>query len=524
MNSSCLVAVLSGSILTLFLLLPDRFSNRNSSQIRKIVGSLAFLHALIAIVGFVALAFSGEKHSNVSPVTSGRSILDGYFLYDQLSSLMLVLVSSVGWVICKFSVRYLDGDQMQGRYFRWTAVTLGAVSLVVLSGNLLVFLICWMVTSLGIHRLLLLYPDRPAAQRAAWAKFTISRIGDVALFMAVCIYYSAYQTLNLQLLFSHVGDTAIPTPLEIQLAGFLLVLGAITKSAQIPFHSWMPLTMETPTPVSALMHAGIVNAGGYLVIRTSPLISVSPSASVLLLAVGGFTAAIAAVIMLTQTSIKKKLAYSTIAQMGFMLLQCGLGAYSIAMLHILAHSIYKAHAFLSSGSVLAQASRTEGLPGENTQPVSIGSFLLNAALVGAVLWAGINLLSFNGESKNGALLLTTILSLGLAHWLSITQATANRALIIRSWSIAGCLCLVYIVAFQAIDVWLSPVIATVVSTKAVFYLSGIVFAAFLAVSILQLRLQQLSTVGWFQSLYIHASNGFYLESVLRRWMGNLLRT
>ncbi len=524
MVNSVFAAVLSSAMLTIFLLLPDKLANRHCSRLRTVVGGMAFLHALISIAGFVAQVFRGGVWSNHDSLPAAQSILDGCFLYDQLSSLMLVLVSAVGWVICRFSVRYLDGDEMQGRYFRWIAVTLGAVSLVVLSGNLLVFLLCWMLTSLGIHRLLLLYTDRPAAQRAAWAKFTISRIGDVALFMAVCIYYSAYQTLNLQLLFSHVSDAASPAPMEIQLAGFLLVLGAITKSAQIPFHSWMPLTMETPTPVSALMHAGIVNAGGYLVIRTSPLIAISPSASLLLLAVGGFTAAIAAVIMLTQTSVKKKLAYSTIAQMGFMLLQCGLGAYSIAMLHILAHSIYKAHAFLSSGSVLAQASRIEGRSGENAQSVSIWGFLLNAVLVGALLWLGMTVLSVNGDTKTGALLLTTILSLGLAHWLSTAQATANRSMLIRAWSVAGCLCLVYIFAFQAIDVWLSSVIAPVITTNTALYLSGIVFAAFLAVSILQLRLQQLAKVGWFQRLYIHASNGFYLESVLRRWMGNLLRT
>ncbi len=517
-------AVLSSALLTIFLLLPDRLANRHCTRLRTLVGGFALLHALISLIGFASQVISSGVWSNHSSTSPSRSIVDGYFLYDQLSSLMLVLVSVVGWVICRFSVRYLDGDQMQGRYFRWTAVTLGAVSLVVLSGNLLVFLLCWILASLGIHRLLLLYSDRPAAQRAARSKFMVSRIGDVALLAAVCIYYKTYQTLSFEQLFSHLSSDAATVPMEVQLAGFLLALGAITKSAQIPFHSWMPLTMETPTPVSALMHAGIVNAGGYLVIRTSPLISASSSASLLLLVFGGFTAAIAAVIMLTQTSIKKKLAYSTIAQMGFMLLQCGLGAYSIAMLHILAHSIYKAHAFLSSGSVLTQAARTEVLSQDDTEPTSLLSFTLNALLVGAVLWVGMNLLNVDTNSKSGALLLTTILSLGLAHWLTTTQATASRTLLIRAWSVAICLCGIYIVAFQAIDVWLSAVIVPVVATKASIYLSAIVFVAFLAVAILQLRLQKLASVGWCQAFYVHASNGFYLESILRRWMGTLLRT
>jgi len=116
----------------------------------------------------------------------------------------------------------------------------------------------------------------------------------------------------------------------VSLAAFLLVITALTKSAQVPFHIWLPLTMETPTPVSALMHAGIVNAGGYLIIRTSPIVALQPWAMTLLVIVGGFTACFAAIIMTTQTSVKKKLAYSTISQMGFMLLQCGLGAFSAA--------------------------------------------------------------------------------------------------------------------------------------------------------------------------------------------------
>ena len=150
----------------------------------------------------------------------------------------------------------------------------------------------------------------------------------------------------------------LPTAAWHELIGILFVLGAMTKSAQFPFHSWLPDTMETPTPVSALMHAGVINAGGFLVIRLSPLVSLSPIALDLLALIGALTAMLGAVVMLTQTSIKRSLAYSTIAQMGFMMLQCGLGAFSAALLHIVAHSAYKAHAFLSSGSVLDSAART----------------------------------------------------------------------------------------------------------------------------------------------------------------------
>ena len=141
--------------------------------------------------------------------------------------------------------------------------------------------------------------------------------------------------------------------------GGLFVLAAMTKSAQFPFHSWLPDTMEAPTPVSALMHAGIINAGGFLVIRLSPLVVLSPAALGMLAMIGAITAPLGGVVMLSQTSVKRSLAFSTIAQMGFMMLQCGLGGFSAALLHIVAHSLYKAHAFLSSGSVLEQAARMQ---------------------------------------------------------------------------------------------------------------------------------------------------------------------
>src|SRR5690606_5255778 len=135
--------------------------------------------------------------------------------------------------------------------------------------------------------------------------------------------------------------------------GWLIICGALLKSAQFPFHTWLPDTMGTPTPVSTLMHAGIINAGGYLVIRLSPLLVENTTAMLFLATIGAVTLASASLVMLTQTSVKRMLAYSTIAQMGFMLLQCGLGAYALAVLHLIAHSLYKAHAFLSSGSTVA---------------------------------------------------------------------------------------------------------------------------------------------------------------------------
>ena len=176
--------------------------------------------------------------------------------------------------------------------------------------------------------------------------------------------------------------------------------------------------METPTPVSALMHAGIVNAGGYLIIRTSPLVSQSPAALGMLAIIGAVTACFAAVIMLTQTSVKRALAYSTIAQMGFMMLQCGLGAFSAAMLHILAHSLYKAHAFLGSGGVIAQRAATSGV--RKPLRVQDARWMLLAVAAGiTVVSYGLATfcLGIGPTTKPGGFLLGFVICLALASWL-----------------------------------------------------------------------------------------------------------
>jgi NAD(P)H-quinone oxidoreductase subunit 5 len=151
-------------------------------------------------------------------------------------------------------------------------------------------------------------------------------------------------------------------PANIDWVACLLVAAALLKSAQFPFHTWLPDTMETATPVSALMHAGIVNAGGILVLRLHPLIAQSEVALAILASVGAITAVFGSVVMLTQASIKRSLAFSTVAQMGFMMLELGLGAYHLALLHLVAHSLYKAHAFLSSGTVVNEPTITASVP------------------------------------------------------------------------------------------------------------------------------------------------------------------
>ncbi len=221
-------------------------------------------------------------------------------------------------------------------------------------------------------------------------------------------------------------------------ACMLLVFGAITKSAQFPFHTWLPLTLETPTPVSALMHAGIVNGGGYLMIRMSPLVGEVPWAMTTLAIFGAVTACYASVVMLTQTSVKNFLAYSTIAQMGFMILQCGLGAYPAAMLHIIAHSLYKAYAFLNSGSVIKERGSMRGV-NVALLPPSFPKMLACGAVLASCLIGALTLLQIDITTKPGGLLLGFILCMALRiGWDKFCERAASafsrEPLRFRCWS------------------------------------------------------------------------------------------
>ncbi len=302
-----------------------------------------------------------------------------------------------------------------------------------------------------------------------------------------------------------------------QLATCLLAVGVLTKSAQLPFHTWLPLTMETPTPVSALMHAGIVNAGGYLLVRSSPLLTSSIAAQSIVILFGTLTACLASVIMITQTSVKKKLAYSTISQMGFMLMQCGLGAYSAAMLHIVAHSLYKAHAFLSSGSVMTQRAATQAaLPGVRPLPWA-GIALVMFGLMG-VAWAVLVSVGQDPLAKPGGWLLIGLLCSAITFWLAQTIATGNVGLIARALLVALLLIGSYAIGFALIDGMISVPESMPTAANSAWYvgLSLMVLSAFVSLFIFQVAILSPGAADRLRAWQVHAANGFYMESWLRR--------
>jgi len=303
---------------------------------------------------------------------------------------------------------------------------------------------------------------------------------------------------------------------QLQVAAWLLMLGAVTKSAQFPFHTWLPETMETPTPISALMHAGIVNAGGYLIIRMSPLVSLAPAALTTLAVIGAFTACFAAVVMLTQTSVKRSLAYSTIAQMGFMMLQCGLGAFSAAMLHILAHSLYKAHAFLSSGSVLQQIASTRGVSAKDwSAPVPWPKVGLSAAISVVFLVVALSLFGISPWVKPGGLLLGFVLCAALTYFIGEAAQTGRSPVLARTLLLSGLLCLSYAASFALVDAAVASSLPAASVPAMAWLVATLTVLSFAGVFLLQRRTSA-DQPRWMQSLYVHTSNGFYLDAWLRR--------
>lgn len=520
-----LFLILPACLLLMYGLIPGKRANASVDQLRRMTTFLTGIQCLLAIL--LVLFYSAKTVLDFSSISLPETLklVDlNLVMFDGASCLMFSLVGFVGWVICRYSIRYLDGEPDQGNYFRWTGFTIGAVSLMVISGNLLVFILAWAISSLGLHHLLLFYRNRPAAQRAAWTKFTVSRFGDVALIGATILLYQEFQTLNFSEIFAAIkSQSGFDSP-QIMWAVSLLVLGGISKSAQFPFHTWLPQTLETPTPVSALMHAGIVNAGGYLMIRTSPILLLNPSAMAGLAVVGTVTTCFAATVMLTQTSVKKNLAYSTIAQMGFMMLQCGLGAFSAAMLHILAHSLYKAHAFLNSGSVLEQFKALSwNQVNDQRQKVSLSKLFVAGACILLVYAASLTLFGLNPLTKPGGMLLGFILCLALLGWIRQALQSNNRSLLMRAACISLILCLAYSFSFVAIDKMLGLSQSTPHMSYLAWAAAALIVVGFSSLSLLHRTIAQTHQSAWINRLYIHAINGFYVEAMLRQRFGNLTR-
>lgn len=271
---------------------------------------------------------------------------------DALSGILISSVLCIGVTVLAYTQRHLRDDDRQKSFQLKLSLLLIFAVFMLLSPNLVQLFFCWFGTSFFLHRLLTHFSDRARAKAAAYQKFWISRLGDVFIMVSLLMFYGLFKTLDFNELTHLVRQPSFSetSPTALTIASICFVLGCAIKSAQFPFHAWLPNTMDTPVPVSAIMHAGIINAGGYAVIRLSPILSQSSLALSVLVGIGAVSVVIGTLSMLAQPTVKKSLAYSTIAQMGFMLLQCGLGFFVSAAVHMVGHAFYKAYAFLNSGT------------------------------------------------------------------------------------------------------------------------------------------------------------------------------
>mgnify|MGYP006272869969 CR=1 FL=1 len=473
---------------------------------------LAMIAGLLAGLGFL---LNGPSTGTLAAITLGQVTLTFGAHVDALSAMLLVMVAIIGTVVSRYSIRYLDGDPDQARFSQWLAFTLSAVLFVIVARNLMMLWFAWVLTSLGLHQLLTYYSDRPAALLAARKKFVISRLGDLFLLIAFILTYQALGTLEYRELFARAeqlhGDPLAP------LIGILFVLGAMSKSAQFPVHSWLPDTLETPTPVSALMHAGIINAGGFLLIRLSPLFAAAPVALACTALIGGFTAVFASVVMLTQTDIKRKLAYSTVGQMGFMMLQIGLGAFAVAAMHLVGHSFYKAHAFLSASSTVRT---TVPQPPSGRKGVTATGYLLalltGIGIVTGLAWA----LDVGYGHEPGFIVLGTVLAMAIAQLLIAARLISprpNRATRHALRNGIG-IALLYFALVAAFQYALDPVVADFHLGETAFapFIFPLLMLAFLAALSIQVGVPRLGRTAFGRRLYVHAYNGFYLGTLQNR--------
>ncbi len=286
--------------------------------------------------------------------------------FDALTALMALAVSAISLVVHLYSVRYMRDDPAHTRFFVLLDGINAMIMLMVLAGDLLTLLLAWHSSGVILYFLLNHDTRREAANRYAFWTLITHRIGDLPLMAAAALLYSSYGTLSIPVLFEaiaadpdHAGALGLPVS---ETVGLLILLAAFAKSAQFPFHTWLPYTMEGPTPVSALMHAGIVNAGGFLINRFAPVFAHTDSVLQIALLVGLTTTLMGSVMMLMQSDIKRSLGYSTMGQMGYMVMECGLGAFSLAIFHLIAHGIFKATLFLNSGSLIGRARKDSNIP------------------------------------------------------------------------------------------------------------------------------------------------------------------
>ena len=334
------------------------------------MGKQAHWIPVIAIFGVwvIAMALVVNVLTGTAPLLPGSAVSHGYvvhwfqwipadkfvvdfdFVVDELTACLLIVVTTIGLLVHVYSIGYMSHDPGYWRFFAYLNLFMFSMLLLVLAGNFLVVFVAWELVGLCSYLLIGFWYRKRSAALAAKKAFIVNRVGDVGFILGIMLIFVSLGTLDIREVLDRIGTLDQTTIVIISL---LIFAGAMGKSAQFPLHVWLPDAMEGPTPVSALIHAAtMVNAGVYLVARVNPIFAHAPSALVVVAAIGIFTAILAASIAMTQTDIKRVLAYSTLSQLGYMFAAFGVGAWTAAIFHLMTHGFFKGLLFLDSGSVI----------------------------------------------------------------------------------------------------------------------------------------------------------------------------
>jgi NADH-quinone oxidoreductase subunit L len=330
-----------------------------------VVGIVTSLLLFISWVASMKLLFYVNSRGVVEArlmewISAGNFHIDFGFVVDQVSAIMMVTVTTVSTVVHIYSNGYMEHDRGFNRFFSYLSAFVFSMMVLVMSDNFLGLFIGW--EGVGLCSWLLIghwydKPDRPREEYTAispsWAAneaFVMNRIADLGMLIGLFIIYWNLGTLKYSEVFANVSSLSHIT---LVLIGIFLFIGAMGKSAQFPLHTWLANAMEGPTPVSALIHAAtMVTAGVYLVIRANPIYDLIPEIQILIACIGAFVAIFAASMALVNTDLKRIIAYSTLSQLGYMFVAAGLGAYWVALFHLMAHAFFKALLFLGAGNVM----------------------------------------------------------------------------------------------------------------------------------------------------------------------------
>ncbi len=336
---------------------------RNNVSPAKCGAVASFLVGFSAVLAWICFfTFEGETFfvSLFEWINTGNLVVQWGIWVDRLTIIMLVVVTTVSFLVHVYSIGYMHEDKCQPRFYAYLSLFTFAMLVLVTSGNFLQLFFGWEGVGLASYLLIGFWHHKDSANNAAIKAFVVNRIGDLGFILAICTIYWVFGSLDFHIVFA---DPYIMNTKTITFFGYnwdiltficlLLFMGAMGKSAQLFLHTWLPDAMEGPTPVSALIHAAtMVTAGIFLIARCSPLFELSITAQQFIIIIGATTAFFAATVALTQNDIKRVIAYSTCSQLGYMFVALGAGAYKAAIFHLFTHAFFKAQLFLGAGSVI----------------------------------------------------------------------------------------------------------------------------------------------------------------------------